>query len=329
MNRFGQQLKVLRKILSQSWIPAVLALAYAVWEIHSLPLTQQTLAGLVKSWGVTFFLIMWYAGQWLRASKQISDQEQLETIQGGIDKSLTLLHKLTEAAVSETPSAISQIASSIMPGVTPPVEEPIERVLHEMQKSPKGALILLGSDLERELRHLLWGSGWFLDSGPTTIRKSVDHLVSIGLLPKALGRSVRGFLQIRSRLIHGYGITDDELFRAIDIGITILRAVVAIPMERNHVYHPGLDVYEDSRGEKIRDGIKAVVLETTKADGSKADPRVYPTTLTNYKKGQHVSWEWDTSVVVGKSWFRHPDTGQIALAWDASTAFIGRNLEEI
>src|SRR5262249_18364986 len=147
-------------------------LAYATWEFSSLPAPQRTPAAFVRSWGVTFFLIMWFVGQWFRASKQISDAEQLQTIQQGIDKSLGILQELTEAAAAETPSVARP-----EPGATstpsPPNEGTVERILSEVPKSPKTALLVLGAEIERELRQLLWSSGWIQGVGKATITRSI------------------------------------------------------------------------------------------------------------------------------------------------------------
>lgn len=323
----NQHLKVLRKLLTQSWLPALLALGYAAWEFTSV--SNGTPALFIRSWGVTFFLIMWFVGQWFRASKQLTDAEQLSALKEGVDKSLRMLQDLTEAAVAESPTIARPIDPSTATILTPPNEEPITRVLDEIPKSPKGALLVLGSELERELRQLLWSSGWIQGVGKATITKSVEHLVQLGVVPKNLGGSVRAFLEIRNRLLHGYGVTEDEVLRAIDIGLTILRAVLAIPREEHRVYHPGVEIYDNEIGANPISGIKAVVLQSKSPGGSNTSLRVYPTTKENFKKGQRVSWEWNMGMVVGPSWYRHPDTGQITAAWRESAEFVGRDLDDL
>jgi len=329
MSRFDQPLKVLRKVIAQAWLPAFLALAYACWEFSSLQEAQRTPAGFIRSWGLTFFLIMWFAGQWLRVSKQIADAEKLKALQQGMDKSLGILERLTEIAAAESPSLIHSAEPFFNETLAPPNEEPVSFVLNEIPKSPKGALLILGAALERELRQLLWASGWIQGVGKATITKSVDHLVQLGVVPANLGSSVSAFLDIRNRLLHGYGVTEDEVLRAVDIGLTILRAVLAIPREENRVYDPGVDVYEDESGSILRPGIKAVVLESKSPGGSSKTLRAFPTTRTDFTKGQRVSWEWNMAVVVGHSWYRHPDTGQIVLGWHQSAEFVGRNLDNL
>lgn len=321
-------LKVLKRVLSQSWIPALLAAVYASWELSSIPLAQRTAATFMRSWGVTFFLIMWFVGQWFRTSKQISDAEQLRSIQQGMDRSLELLGDLTEVAAEETPQLTD---AGAIPAASegPPDEGSIARVLAEVPKSPKGALLILGAEIERELRQLLWSSGWIQGVGKATITRSIEHLASLGVLPQSLGSSVKAFLDIRNRQLHGYGVTEDEVLRAIDIGLTILRAVTAIPREHNRIYHPGVEVFQDAAGDKRREGILAVVLETTSPGGTARRLRVFPTRKTDYVKGQRVSWEWNMKLVTSESWFRHPDTGSVEPAWSQSAEFVGRDLDAL
>lgn len=325
----SQFLKVLWKLIWQSWIPAVMALAYAGWDFWSMQASQRTAAVFVKSWAVAFFLIMWFVGQWFRTSKQLSDSEHLGSLREGMNKSLGMLQDLTEAAAAETANVVRPAGHAAMGTNVAPSEAPVERVLAEIPKSPKGALLILGAELERELRELLWSSGWIQGVGKATITRSVEHLMDLGVVPKNLGSSVKAFLDIRNRLLHGYGVTDDEVLRAIDIGLTILRAVLAIPREENRVYHPGVEIYEDRDGLRVRPGIKGVILETLSPGGATSSFRIFPTTRTNFVKGQWVSWEWNMRTVVDESWYRNPETGSMDLAWSQSTEFVGRSLDDV
>jgi len=208
-------------------------------------------------------------------------------------------------------------------------EDAVQRVLDEIPKSPKGALLILGAEIERELRDLLWGAGWHQGVGKATITRSIEHLEELGVVPPSLAGTVRLFLQIRNRLLHGYGVSDDDVLRAIDAGITILKTTLAIPREENRVYHPGVAVYSDPEGKNTREGILGVVLQTKAPGHGSSHLRVYPTTRGYFRKGSRVSWEWNPELVVEKSWYKHPDTGAIEPGWTEAMEFVGRNLEDI
>lgn len=83
---------VLKRLARQSALPLALALAYAIWDLSSLPETGRNAATFVKSLGISFFLIMWFVGQWFRADKQLSDSEQLSGIKGEVERLKTNDH---------------------------------------------------------------------------------------------------------------------------------------------------------------------------------------------------------------------------------------------
>lgn len=246
-----------------------------------------------------------------------------------LDQSLKALSVRAESAAAETPSFVSNLPSARIAKDVAASDDAVRKVLDEVPKSPKGALLILGAELERALRELLWSSGWHQGVGKATITRSIEHLEKLGVVPPNLGGSVRLFLEIRNRLLHGYGVTDDEVFRAIDIGLTILKTVLATPSEENRIYHPGVEVYSDPEGRNKREGILAVVLQTKSPGGASTQLRVYPTTRTHFKKGSRVSWEWNSAMIIEKSWYKHPDTGAIESGWGQSMEFVGRNIEDV
>ena len=71
---------------------------------------------------------MWFAGQWFRASKQISDAEQLTYIQAGVAKSLKMLGDLAESAAAETPGIIPAPSREAGGSPTAPIEDAVRRV---------------------------------------------------------------------------------------------------------------------------------------------------------------------------------------------------------
>lgn len=336
MKSFAHYGKILRRVAAQSWLPALAALAYTVWEFNSTPAATRTLAGFIKSWGATCFLIMWFTGQWFRTAKQIDDNEQFGNIRAGIDDMIALMKQKAEASEAEPEakpeapqSQVITVSGIPAPEAAPPYEEPIARVLEEIPKSPKGALLILGAEIEKELRALLWTSGWFQGVGKATITASVGHLVQLGVIPATVASSVKAFLEIRNPLMHGYGVTDDQVLRAIDIGLTILRAVLAIPLEEHRVLAADVQLFEDEAGTRVRQDVRGVLLENKNRHTGATRISASPTIRTNYRKGERVSWEWDMGKVVNQCWYRDPATGELTSAWLSSALFIGRPLDEI
>lgn len=246
-----------------------------------------------------------------------------------LDKSLKELNESAQAAVLGTPEIVQPAEKTNSTAPDRSIGSDVERkVLDEASRSPKVALILLSSELEREVRQLLATTGRLEDSH-TPFLTSIQTFEKSGAIPKHVVESVKSFYQIRNRLVHGHNATDDDIIRAIDSGLTILRTIQAIPHETNAVYHPGMDVYEDPAGEKLRKNVKAVVIETLSPGGARRNLRAYPTTKSHFERGKRVAWEWNGELIIGESWYRNPDTGKLSYGWTSSMEFIGRHLEDV
>jgi hypothetical protein len=206
--------------------------------------------------------------------------------------------------------------------------DPIDTILEESARSPKAALLLLAAEMEKELKRVLFGSGWHAGHDIRGIHEGFDILARLEVLPKHVGGSVRLFSDMRNRLIHGGNATDDDVIRAVDSGITILKALRSIPLEVHKVHHSGVDLYSDSEGKNVMVGVKGVILETTSPGAATKRHAVFPTTRDHFRRGKRVAWEWNGRNKYGPSWFRDPDTGEIKQAFHESTEFIGRNLND-
>lgn len=210
-----------------------------------------------------------------------------------------------------------------------PSEPPGPEFLQQASNSPKSALMSLSAEIETELRNLLAVTGWHRMRRVTSVPAGVEMLAAETPLPPALKGSIRDFWPVRNRLVHGHDVSEDDLLRAIDSGLLILRALRSIPREVHAVYHPGVRLFADPAGRRLVPDARAVILETTLSDGSGKRLRPYPTTRTNYIKGKPVAWEWSNRHQWGECWYEQPDTGTVEYAWSSSLEFIGRHLDEM
>ena len=128
-------------------------------------------------------------------------------------------------------------------------------------------------------------------------------------------------------IIHGAtDATDNDVFRALDSGISILRSLNALPNEVQVVYHPGVEIFSDAAGTKPIPDAKGIILEIILPGGVTKTLQIFPTTRTHFRKGKKVAWEWNMQQVWPAAWYRDPDTGAIKAAWRSSAEFIGRTL---
>jgi hypothetical protein len=244
-----------------------------------------------------------------------------------LGESLDRLDRTASAVASEV-AAVPQLAPAPPPEASDEGEV-VQRVFAAAAQSPKAALLLLAAEIEKQVRQLLASMGLLKGRKNLPLQGAFVELDEWGGLPKHIAASVKLFWDVRNRLVHGHSAGDGDILRAIDSGITILRALQAIPHEVNTVYHPGVPIYADPECRKEIEGARGVILETVSPGGVTKTRRIFPTTRTHFKKGVRVAWEWSDARRFEQAWYRDPDTGQIQDAWRGSMEFIGRPLEEV
>ena len=112
------------------------------------------------------------------------------------------------------------------------------RILAEAAQSPPVALLTLSVELDRAIREIL------ARMGNATLAENAASMVDAaapleGLLPSDTLNALTQFLDVRNRIIHGgAAASPEEILRAIDSGLVVLRAIRAVPLETNCVYHP-------------------------------------------------------------------------------------------
>ena len=206
----------------------------------------------------------------------------------------------------------------------------VKEILSETAHSPKTALILLASYLERDARQLLASMGHLKGQQNIPLSKAIEVLdKQVCGLPGHVPSSLKFFSEARNKLIHGGEASPEDILRAIDSGITILRALRAIPKEVNVVYHPGVDIFIDPLCKTLITNAKGIILETESPGGITKSFRIFPTTRAHFQKGKRVAWEWSFELTWGPTWYKDPNTHEIKKAWDSSTEFIGRHLDEV
>lgn len=252
-------------------------------------------------------------------------------------ENLDKLEVAAKATIEEVPAlllpASDDASASPQPPMTPEAEhdgdETVSRVLELAGTSPKAALLLLASELERSLTRLLASVGKLQGRDFVPFREGMSILRSHAGLPHNLMASVDLFYGLRNRLVHGRGVTEDDILRAIDSGVSIYRALMSVPHENHRVVNPGTPVYYDAACSSVIAGAKGVILESYGPDGLARGLRIFPTTRTHFRAGTTVAWEWSAENRFGEAWYRDDETNQPRYAWTSSMEFIGRNLDDL
>jgi hypothetical protein len=242
-----------------------------------------------------------------------------------LDRRLAELQLTTE--VLEATPLPAKVEQADMALVDEAQEDMAAEILRTAASSPRAGLMLASSEIEREMRRVLAAVGHYPER-PTGIGAMARELVRVAGLPEAYAKAYEGFSDIRNAIVHGRGdVSDVEVLRALDVGLSLLRLTHRWPHERRTVLYTDLDVYFDAEGTRRRPDVTAVVLMFERPDRSEPELRAYPTTRDHFHPGQPVAWEWDMSRTWGESWYRD-SSGTVRYGWRESAEFVGRPLDD-
>lgn len=258
----------------------------------------------------------------LKKGKLLGQEIELDESLNRLDKSATSIEKTIAELPPQTTELLNQQEQARE-------ERVIDEILFEAARSPKVALIRLASELEKLTRQLLASTGHLNGRKHIPVAHAIVELHETFGLPRHVPSSIKLFWETRNRLIHGGEGTDEDILRAVDSGLTILKALQAFPCEINTVYHPGVDLFASEELTDLIPNVKGVILETTAPGGATKTFRIFPTTKTHFQKGHQVAWEWNMQNGWGPSWYRDPDTGEVKSAFHSAAEFVGRHLDEL
>jgi hypothetical protein len=188
--------------------------------------------------------------------------------------------------------------------------------------------MLISAEIERQLRELTINTG--LSQRQQLLQSAQAwHVVAQTFgLPQHVLSTVGLFRSARNSIVHGFSPSDDEVLRAIDSGIILLRTLTAIPHETYIVRNVAIPIYSDDKCMKRNVDATGVMIEKTSPGGASKSLQVFPTTRTHFGIGNRVAWEWNLKHQFAAAWYRDPVSNDIQVAWDSSAEFIGRNLDE-
>ena len=208
-------------------------------------------------------------------------------------------------------------------------DDPINAILETAAQSPRAALLVLAAEIEREGREVAASVGKSTGKRLVPFRRVIEALDSHYGLPRHIPSSLKLFQQVRNRIVHGGIAEDREILSALDSGVSIYRALEALPRERNWVDRTGVPLYSDAQCTCEISGVRGVILRTESESGVTTSYRIFPSTRNDFKVGKRVSWEWNLRNVWTQTWYRDLDSNEIIKAWDSAGEFIGRHFEEL
>ena len=289
-------------------LQAIAALLWPTFAFTALFIFRSQISDLVKR---------------LKRGKLLGQEIELNDSLDALNKSA----RSVEQEVAALPAPVTSQTTAV--GEASPQEDTVRLVLSEAAKSPKAALILLASELEKLALQILFSTGHLQGRRFMPITRAIGELQRTLGLPDHVQSSLQLFWSARNRLVHGGEGTDEDILRAVDSGLTILKALQALPRETNIVYEPSVPVYVDANLTAEMPDVRGVILETTAPGGAAKSLRIFPTTRSHFEKGKQVAWEWNMQQVFPQAWYRHPMNQLPTEAWSSAAEFVGRHLDDL
>ena len=258
----------------------------------------------------------------LKKGKLLGQEIELADSLRLLDASATSVEK--EVAALPAPNSATAAPQELVQE-----ENTVKSIVTEAARSPKAALILLAGELEKAAREILATTGHLRGRRFIPIAQAIDELDQKFGLPRHIPSSLKLFWDTRNKLIHGAAGTEEDTVRAIDSGLTILRALQAVPRDTFVVRDRAIQVFGDAGLTEPMDNIHGVLLEIISDGGTSKTHQLLPTTRDHFRVGEPVAWEWDFGHQVGPAWYRSPLTGEIQQAWINSAEFVGRHLDSL
>jgi hypothetical protein len=258
----------------------------------------------------------------------VSEGEITWDRRGGIHSQIQKLATSASDAAQRIPSGSATDQKPAQ--ITTELAGVINQVIDEASISPKVALMKVPFALEKKAQAILAAANWAQGRTDLSLDQSIIRLSQLGQIAPFIPSVLSQFDSTRSRILqNANAVSDAEVISAVDSGLTLLRILYSLPVERNVVYYPGVAVFSDAGCTQLITGVKGLVLETTSPGEAARTFRIFPTTRNDYVKGEILSWEWNMNRVWGAAWYRDPKTNEIKVAWGQAAEFVGRNLDHL
>ena len=205
-------------------------------------------------------------------------------------------------------------------------------LLEETARSPKVGLMLVSAEIEREARNLASSIEASVHDkrqrrSPmvTSLAQNIRLLTEVGVLPQGILNTLEQFRGVRNEIVHGgLRVSDDEILRAVDSGLVILRALKAVPRGKFIVRAAGFKVYSDSECKNLRSDVLGVLIDHVGPGGVKLQEWVVPRREDDLHPGDIVTFKHEgLGPHWNESWYRDDAAGEIHPAWEYSVEFVG------
>lgn len=182
------------RLSKESALPFLGASLYATWDTFETQGSFQV-GPFIKVFGPSFFLLMWFVGQFLRVRKQLHDRDLLTGINADVREIRKALDKQVSAQGGATPASPDAI----------PIPDPVAAEMIEQAEAALSAglslpaLLMAAAAFEHSIRATARQFG--VQEGPRVpVRRMLSELEQ--MLPPGVSGELHALWDARNRIVH-------------------------------------------------------------------------------------------------------------------------------
>ena len=207
------------------------------------------------------------------------------------------------------------------------LQRDIKAIIDAASNSQDKAITIAWTLLEKRIRRILAGSHWnngvFVD-----VRAGIVTLIELGVLAKNHLQNLKIVEDEHNRVLSHHAQGDKSITESATItAIQILNGLYSIALQENVVEIPNIKLYGDEKCETELVGVTGVMIKQTMIEGLEARFYVFPTTRTDYKVDERLTWDWNMSRIWQAAWYKDPKTGAIKKL--SAAEFVGSDIDNL
>jgi hypothetical protein len=285
--------------------PYVALLGMVLWDSRETPKGKSvwSLAGLI---GITIIVLVFHP----QIAERISSMKSIK-----IDASK---HTFEAEFADAVQTQIVQVGE---------LERDTQAIVDAASTSPDKSIALAWGLIERKIRRLLAASHW--NNGVyVNVTAGIETLVNLGVLAKNGLINLRMVEDEHNRVLAHHTQGDKAISAsAIITAIQLLKGLYSIGLQENIVEVANVALYSDEACKAEISGVTGIMVKQIMIEGLEIRYGVFPTTRTDYRLGEHLTWDWNMSRIWQPFWYRNPKTG--AIEKSSAAEFVGSDIDSL
>jgi hypothetical protein len=160
------------------------------------------------------------------------------------------------------------------------------------------------------------------------VRSGISTLIDLGVLAKNDLQNLKIVEDEHNRiLLHRAQGDKSAGVSATITAIHILKGLYSIALQENVIEATNIKLCGDEKCETELVGVTGVMIKQVMIEGLEPMLNVFPTTRTDYRIGERLTWDWNMSRIWQAAWYKDPKTGTIKKI--SAAEFVGSDIDNL